>query len=83
METSTMPIRFILQGRQFLYYWSLLQKYNTELAKQVFTAQRDFPSTNDWKSIARKELSDFRLSSQIIKSTTLVRINLKFFFCAI
>ena len=27
-----------------MYYWSMLQKNESELAKQVFQAQKEFPS---------------------------------------
>ena len=35
-ETGCLPIRFILQGRRLLYYWTLLNKPNDELVKNVF-----------------------------------------------
>ena len=42
LETSTIPFRFILQGRRLMYLWTLLKKPKTELARQVYEAQKPF-----------------------------------------
>ena len=59
IETSTIPIRFILQGRRMIYYWTILRKSEIELVKRVFLAQQEFPSKNgsDWASQVRQELT--------------------------
>ena len=36
LETGALPLRFILQGRRLLYYWTLLNKSDDELVKKVF-----------------------------------------------
>ena len=46
IETSTIPFRFILQGRRVMYYWTILRKSESELVKQVFIAQQEFPDKN-------------------------------------
>ena len=48
LETGCIPIRFILQGRRLMYYWTLLRKSNEELVKQVFDVQKSFSSKDDW-----------------------------------
>ena len=48
LELSVWPLRHILMARKLMYYWTLLRKNETELAKQVFNAQRDFPSEDSW-----------------------------------
>ena len=48
LETSTIPIRFILMGRRLMYLWTLLQKSEKELAKQVYNTQKLFPVKKDW-----------------------------------
>ena len=49
IETASLPVKFILKGRRLMYYWSMLQKNETEIAKQVFLAQKEFPSKKtDW-----------------------------------
>ena len=47
LETSTIPIRFILMGRRLIYLWTLLQKSEKELAKQVYNTQKLFPVKKD------------------------------------
>ena len=48
LETSTIPIRFILMKRRLMYYWHILAKPEKELVKRVFNAQKTFPVKNDW-----------------------------------
>ena len=50
LETSTWPLRFILMGRKLMFYWTILNKSESELVKTVFNAQKDFPTHNDWIS---------------------------------
>jgi hypothetical protein len=58
IETSTIPFRFILQGRRIMYYWTILRKSESELVRQVFNAQQEFPDKNgsDWVSQVRQDL---------------------------
>jgi hypothetical protein len=37
-------------GRQLMYYWTILQKNESELVRAVFNAQRDFPTEGCWIS---------------------------------
>ena len=39
LETGLLPIRFIVIARRLLYYWSILQKSESELVRQVYDAQ--------------------------------------------
>ena len=48
LETSTLSIRFILIGRRLMYLWTILQKSDKELARQVYKSQKLFPVKNDW-----------------------------------
>ena len=58
IETSTIPFRFILQGRRIMYYWTILRKSESELVRRVFSAQQEFPAKNgsDWVSQVRQDL---------------------------
>ena len=69
IETETLPLRFILQGRQLMYYHTLLNKSESELVKRVYIAQREFPSKNDWLSQTKKTLlsCEFYISEDEIK----------------
>ena len=48
IETNTTPIRHILMARPLMYYWTLLNKGDSELAKKVLETQQLFTSRNDW-----------------------------------
>jgi hypothetical protein len=50
LESSAWPFRFILMGRQLMYYWTILQKSESGLVGAVFNAQRDFPTEGSWIS---------------------------------
>ena len=57
LETSTLPVQFILVGRRVMFLWTLLHKGDTELARQVFDTQGKFPVKNDWVLQAKEDLS--------------------------
>ena len=61
IETSSIPFRFIVQGRRIMFYWTMLRKKESELAKQVFSAQQEFPEKNDWVSQVSEDLLDFEI----------------------
>ena len=48
LETNELPLRFIIIGRRLLYYWTILNKPDNELVKQVFRTQQLSPVRNDW-----------------------------------
>ena len=48
LETSTLPLRFILQGRRLMYLWTILKKPRTELAREVYEAQKLFKTKGSW-----------------------------------
>ena len=58
LECSVWPLRFVILGRKFMYYQTLLKKRESELVKNVFKAQRDFPSKDDWVSEVQGALKD-------------------------
>ena len=50
LETSVWPLRHILMARKLMYYWTIIHKSESELVKEVFNAQRDFPTEGSWLS---------------------------------
>ena len=48
METSAIPLCFILTGRRILYYWTIINKPRSELVRQVFEAQKEFKTNDSW-----------------------------------
>ena len=61
LETGTMPIRFIIIGRRLLFYWSILNKSENELAKQVLLTQQISPVKNDWCSTVEEDLRSLNI----------------------
>ena len=56
IETSTLPVRFILKGRRIMYYWTILKKSESELVKRVFLALKEFSTKSDWMSQVTEDL---------------------------
>ena len=74
LETSAWPLRFILMARKLMFYWTILNKSESELVKAVYNAQRDFPSRNkdDWTSEVQGVLKEcnINLAEQEVKRMT-------------
>ena len=58
LETSTIPIRFLLMKKRIFYYWDILQKDETELVKKVFNSQKLFSVRNDWVLQVQSDLDE-------------------------
>lgn len=56
LETSTLPLRFILQGRRLMYLWSILKKPKTELVREVYKAQKQFKTKGSWAEQVEEDL---------------------------
>jgi hypothetical protein len=58
LETSAVPVRFILMSRRLLYLWDILQKNESELVRKVFDAQKMFTVKNDWVLQVQSDLEE-------------------------
>ena len=58
IETNSTPIRYIIMARRLMYYWTLLQKDDSELAKKVFITQRLLVTKNDWVQQLQSDLDE-------------------------
>ena len=56
LETSTIPIRYLLMKKRLNYYWDILQLDESELVKKVFNGQRTLSVKNDWFLQIQKDL---------------------------
>ena len=70
LETGSLPIRFILQGRRLMFYWAILNKDTEELIKKVFDTQTQFPTKGDWTFQIEedKKYLDIDISENSIKN---------------
>ena len=48
LEANILPIRHVIIARRLMYYWSVLNKSESELVKQVLHTQQLSPVKNDW-----------------------------------
>ena len=58
LETSTIPIRFLLMKKRLFYFWDILQKDENELVKKVFNSQKSFSVKNDWVLQVQSDLDE-------------------------
>ena len=58
LETSSLPIRYILMGRRLIYLWDILQKNESELVRKVFNSQKVFYVKHDWAQQVKQDLED-------------------------
>ena len=56
LETSVLPLKFVLIGRRIMFLWSILNKNESELVKQVYNVQRSFPFKESWASLVWNDL---------------------------
>lgn len=70
LETSALPVLFILMGRRLMYYWTILNKPNDELVREVFDAQNMFRTKDSWIVHMENDLKtcDIALSEEEIKN---------------
>ena len=70
LETSTIPVRFLVMKKRLNYYWNILQMDESELVKKVYNGQRSMSVKNDWFLQIRIDLEecDINLSESEIRS---------------
>ena len=61
LETGCLSIEYILKGRRLMYYWTLLNKSDDELAKQVFNIQNKFSVKDDWVNQVKLDLNELEI----------------------
>ena len=56
LETGFLPLRFTIMARRLIYFWTILNKPESELVKKVYLAQTIVPLKNDWVSQIKDDL---------------------------
>ena len=62
IESNVLPLRFVVMARRIMYYHTLLQKPDSELAKSVFLAQQKFTVKNDWVIQLKDDLEQCQIT---------------------
>ena len=56
LETNAIPLQFTLIGRRLMYYWTLINKSDNELVKQIFETQKLYRCKDDWINVIEENL---------------------------
>ena len=62
IETNVLPLRFVIMARRIMYYHTLLQKPDSELAKTVFLTQQKLTVKNDWINLVKDDLQQCQIT---------------------
>ena len=78
IETASLPVKYIWKGRRIMYYWTMLHKGEDEIAKQVFSAMKEFPSKkSDWMTQLNEDLRYFDIEETEEEITKMKRDKFK------
>ena len=78
IETASLPVKYIWKGRRIMYYWTMLHKGEDEIAKQVFSAMKEFPSKkSDWMTQVNEDLRYFDIEETEEEITKMKRDKFK------
>ena len=61
LETSTIPVRFLLIKKRLSYYWNILQREDDELVKKVYCSQKSFSVKKDWFLQVKSDLEECQI----------------------
>ena len=73
LETSSIPIWYILIGRRLLYLWDILSKDENELVRKVFDSQKTLSVKNDWAIQIKHDLMDCEINLSELEISKLKR----------
>lgn len=62
IETSTLPLRYALLQRKFMFLWTILNKPDDELIKKVFLVQKEFSTSDSWVSTVESEIEEYDIN---------------------
>ena len=61
IELGILPLRFAVVARRLMFFWTILNKPDSELVKQVFNAQKLAPLKDDWISQIEDDLRKYNI----------------------
>ena len=77
LETGSVQIKYLLQGRRIMYLWNILQKSDQELARKVYDAQKQFRVKDDWIEDIEQDLDEFGIEFDEEKISKMKNENFK------
>ena len=60
LETSALPLKYIIASRRIMFLQNLLKRRDEELVKRVYEAQKNKPTTGDFIELVKKRPGDDR-----------------------
>ena len=67
LELGILRIRTIIKARRIKFLYYLLNRNETEMIYQVFCVQWNQPAKNDWSSLVKQDLLDFKIETNLSK----------------
>ena len=77
LETGAIPIRFTIIARRLLFYWTILNKQDSELVKQVYNIQKIQPVKKDWCLTVAEDLRNLNIELSEVEITKIKKIKFK------
>ena len=77
LETSSLPIRYLLMGRRLIYLWDILHKNDSELVRKVFNSQKVFYVKHDWAQQVKHDLEECGIDLTDEEISNMKRISFK------
>ena len=62
LETSKIPIRFVISKRRLLYLWHILHRDENELVRKVYEVQKIKMTKGDWFEMIQNEKKKFKIT---------------------
>ena len=62
LETSALPVSYIITSRRLIYLKHILDRNDSEVTKKIYFCQRSKPSPGDWCNLVDKDFQDIELS---------------------
>ena len=81
LETSALPLKYIIGSRRIMFLQNILKRRDEELVKRVYEAQKDKPTTGDFIELVKKDLEmigqDFDEEFILSKTTSQFKSHIK------
>ena len=62
LETAQLPVENIISVRRLLYLKTILNRHDTELIRQVYSAMKEDQIKGDWIHLVKKKIKEINLN---------------------
>ena len=64
LETSSLPIPYIISSRRAIYLQTILKRSDQELTKKVYVAMKNDPNKGDWSELVWQDMQSMQINIQ-------------------